>query len=78
MFCRPAGPKAFKHYLLDLPDEVTPQEAQQRYDDYLADYWGSEVRIRPRGIIAVLSNGFACAAKQVWWPLIWVREVPMQ
>ena len=42
--CRPVGPKAFKQFLLDLPDEVTPQEAQQRYDEYLADYWGSEVR----------------------------------
>ena len=33
----------FKQFLLELPDDVTPEQAQQRYDDYRADFWGSEV-----------------------------------
>ena len=29
---------------MSLPDDVTPTDAQERYDQYLADYWGSQVR----------------------------------
>lgn len=28
---------------MNLPDEVTPTDAKERYDQYLADYWGSQV-----------------------------------
>ena len=38
---------------------MTPQEAQQRYDNYLADYWGSEVCTHLRGIMAVFQYGTA-------------------
>ena len=34
---------SFKQFLLELPDDVTPEQAQLRYDDYRADFWGSEV-----------------------------------
>ena len=37
------GPMSFKQFLLELPDDVTPEQAQHKYDDYRAEFWGSEV-----------------------------------
>ena len=37
------GPMSFKQFLLELPDDVTPEQAQNKYDDYRAEFWGSEV-----------------------------------
>ncbi len=34
---------SFKQFLLELPDDVTPEQAQHKYDDYRAEFWGSEV-----------------------------------
>ena len=46
--CR--GPMSFKQFLIELPDDVTPEQAQQRYDDYRAEFWGSEVTHRRCGL----------------------------
>lgn len=27
--------------MMALPDEITPEEAQKKYDEYLTAYWGS-------------------------------------
>jgi len=41
---------SFKQFLLELPDDVTPEQAQHKYDDYRAEFWGSEVPpITPSG-----------------------------
>ena len=41
--CRHSGPrpKTYKAFIVDLPDEVSPEEAQKRYEEYLSSYWGS-------------------------------------
>ena len=26
---------------MELPDEISPEEAQKRYDEYLNTFWGS-------------------------------------
>ncbi|DBB12129.1 TPA: hypothetical protein ACH3X3_006240 [Trebouxia sp. C0006] len=40
---RPANgkPKTYKLFMQELPDDITPEEAQKRYDDYLTAFWGS-------------------------------------
>jgi hypothetical protein len=53
---RPAGgrsgagggvPKTFKQFLLDeVPENVTPQEAQVLYEQYLTDHFGSQLRAK--------------------------------
>ena len=35
------GPKSYKHFMMELPDEITPEDAQKKYDEYLTDFWGS-------------------------------------
>lgn len=35
------GPKTYKTYMLELPDDVTPEDAQKKYDEYLTRFWGS-------------------------------------
>lgn len=34
----------YKELMRELPDEITPEDAQKEYQAYLADWWGSEVR----------------------------------
>ena len=40
---RPANGKlkTYKLFMQELPDDITPEEAQKRYDDYLTAFWGS-------------------------------------
>lgn len=33
--------KSYKTFMLELPDEITPEEAQKKYDEYLTVFWGS-------------------------------------
>lgn len=35
----------YKELMRELPDEITPEDAQKEYQAYLADWWGSEVRV---------------------------------
>ena len=35
------GPKSYKAYMMELPDDITPEDAQKKYDDYLTRFWGS-------------------------------------
>ncbi len=37
-------PLSYKEFILQLPDEVTPEDAQREFQAYLAEYWGSQVR----------------------------------
>lgn len=37
-------PKSFKAFLLGLDDSVTPEQAQQQYQQYLAEFYGSQIR----------------------------------
>ncbi len=37
-------PLSYKEFILQLPDEVTPEDAQCEFQAYLAEYWGSQVR----------------------------------
>ena len=41
--CR-QGPRSYKDFCRTLPDDVTPEEAQKEYQQYLSEYWGSEVK----------------------------------
>jgi len=38
------GPLSFKQFLIDQPDDLTPEEAQARYRGYLVEYHGSEIK----------------------------------
>ncbi len=44
----------YKELMRELPDDITPEDAQKEYKAYLADWWGSEVR--------------SSAAVQLWLP----------
>lgn len=35
------GPKTYKAYMMELPDDITPEDAQKKYDEYLTLFWGS-------------------------------------
>ena len=35
------GPKSYKAYMMELPDDITPEDAQKKYDEYLTRFWGS-------------------------------------
>lgn len=37
-------PLSYKEFILQLPDEITPEDAQRDFQAYLADYWGSQIR----------------------------------
>ena len=43
-YCCREGPRPYKDFIKTLHDDVTPDEAQQEYQVYLAEFWGSEVR----------------------------------
>ena len=30
--------------MMELPDEISPEEAQKRYDEYLNTFWGSAIK----------------------------------
>jgi hypothetical protein len=34
----------YKELMRELPDEITPEDAQKEYQAYLTEWWGSEVR----------------------------------
>ena len=36
--------------MLELPDDITPEEAQKRYDEYLTEFWGSARKAHFQGI----------------------------
>lgn len=38
------GPESYKEFILNLPNDVTPEEAHRRYQDYLAEWHGSSVK----------------------------------
>lgn len=38
------GPRPYKDFCRTLPDDVTPEQAQKEYQQYLSEYWGSAVR----------------------------------
>jgi hypothetical protein len=33
----------YKELMRELPDEITPEDAQKEYQLYLTEWWGSEV-----------------------------------
>ena len=35
------GPQSYKAYMMELPDDITPEDAQKKYDEYLTRFWGS-------------------------------------
>lgn len=35
---------SFKEFLIDLPGDPTPEEAQARYREYLVEYHGGEIK----------------------------------
>lgn len=37
------GPMTYKELMRELPDEITPEDAQKEYQAYLTEWWGSEV-----------------------------------
>ena len=38
------GPMTYKELMRELPDDITPEDAQKQYQTYLTEWWGSEVR----------------------------------
>lgn len=38
------GPLSFKQFLLNQSDDPSPDEAQERYRQYLVEYHGSEIK----------------------------------
>lgn len=36
--------QTFKEFMLQLPEEVMPDEAKGSYRQYQAEFWGSEIR----------------------------------
>lgn len=38
----------YKELMRELPDEITPEDAQKEYQAYLTEWWGSEVRFTGR------------------------------
>ena len=36
--------QTFKEFMLQLPEEVMPDEAKTAYKQYQAEFWGSEIR----------------------------------
>jgi hypothetical protein len=38
------GPMTYKELMRELPDDITPEDAQKEYQTYLTEWWGSEVR----------------------------------
>lgn len=34
----------YKELMRELPDDITPEDAQKEYQAYLTEWWGSEVR----------------------------------
>lgn len=38
------GPMSFKQFLMNQEDDPSPEEAQQRYQAYLVDFHGSEIK----------------------------------
>ena len=44
------GPKSYKLYMMELPDDITPEDAQKKYDEYLTLYWGSARKAYFQGI----------------------------
>ena len=52
------GPESYKEFILNLPNDVTPEEAHQRYQDYLAEWHGSAVKAE-----------FERFKEQEWWEL---------
>ena len=34
----------YKELMRELPDDITPEDAQKEYQTYLTEWWGSEVR----------------------------------
>lgn len=43
VICRD-GPPSFKEFMAQLPDEVTPDQAQIQYKAHMATYFGSAVK----------------------------------
>lgn len=42
-----SGPLPFKQFLLKMvPDDVSPKEAQDMYDDYLTKHFGDQLRAK--------------------------------
>ena len=33
----------YKELMRELPDDITPEDAQKEYQTYLTEWWGSEV-----------------------------------
>lgn len=40
----PPRMKTFKEFLLDQPDDPSPEEAQKRYKDYQIEFHGGELK----------------------------------
>ena len=38
------GPLPYKEFMRELPDDITPEDAQKEFQAYLTRWWGSKVR----------------------------------
>ena len=50
--------QTFKEFMLQLPEEVMPDEAKGAYRQYQAEFWGSEIRA-----------DFELHKNEQWWAL---------
>lgn len=60
------GPLPYKEFMRELPDDITPEDAQKEFQAYLTRWWGSKVR---RGGWVLLRPRFVQAGFLVFLPV---------